>query len=150
MVKNLPTMRETWVQSLSWKDPLEKAMATHFSILSWKIPWTEKHGSYSPQISKESDTTEQHSLSLHFYIQLSFLLFSRPYSFQAWTHCPELCYDSATGALAAWLKIRRRPICDGQPSCPAGWTKVVFEIASQDPCIPPKSKWLSLKRYGSF
>ena len=38
MVKNLPAMQETWVQSLVWEDPLEKGMATHFSFLVWKIP----------------------------------------------------------------------------------------------------------------
>jgi len=43
-VKRLPTMRETWVQSLGQEDPLEKEMATHSSILAWKIPWTEKPG----------------------------------------------------------------------------------------------------------
>ena len=42
MVKNLPAMLETWVQSLGWEDPLEKEMATHSSILAWKIPWTEE------------------------------------------------------------------------------------------------------------
>ena len=44
MVKNLPAMQETLVQSLGWEDPLEKGMATHFSILAWKIPWTEEPG----------------------------------------------------------------------------------------------------------
>ena len=43
-VKNLPAMQETWVQSLGWEDPLEKEMATHSSILAWKIPWTEVPG----------------------------------------------------------------------------------------------------------
>ena len=38
MVKNLPAMRETWVQSLDWEDPLEEGMASHFSILAWRIP----------------------------------------------------------------------------------------------------------------
>ena len=42
MVKRLPTMRETQVQSLGWKDFLEKELATHSSILAWKIPWTEE------------------------------------------------------------------------------------------------------------
>ena len=42
MVKNLLAMWETWVRSLSWEDPLEKGMATHFSILSWRIPRTEE------------------------------------------------------------------------------------------------------------
>ena len=44
MVKNLPAMQETWVQSLGWEGPLEKGMATHSSILAWKIPWTEEPG----------------------------------------------------------------------------------------------------------
>ena len=44
MVKNLPGMQVTWVQSLGWEDPLEKEMATHSSILPWKIPWTEELG----------------------------------------------------------------------------------------------------------
>ena len=40
LVKNLPAMQETWVQSLGWEDPLEKGMATHSSIPAWRIPWT--------------------------------------------------------------------------------------------------------------
>ena len=40
LVKNLPVMRETWVRSLGWEDPLEKEKATHSSILAWRIPWT--------------------------------------------------------------------------------------------------------------
>ena len=45
MVKNLPAKQKTWVQSLSWEDPLKKEMATHSSILAWRIPWTEEpHG----------------------------------------------------------------------------------------------------------
>jgi len=44
MVKHLPTMWETWVQSLGQEDPLEKEMATHSSILAWGIPWTEEPG----------------------------------------------------------------------------------------------------------
>ena len=44
MVKNLPAMQETWVRSLGQEDPLEKEMATHSSILVWKIPWTEEPG----------------------------------------------------------------------------------------------------------
>ena len=43
-VKNLPATQETWVQSLGWEDPLEKEMATHSSILAWRIPWTEDPG----------------------------------------------------------------------------------------------------------
>ena len=44
MVKNLPTMQETWVRSLGWEDPVEKETATHSSILAWRIPWTEEPG----------------------------------------------------------------------------------------------------------
>ena len=44
MVKNLPAMQETWVRSLGWEDPLEKGMATHSTILAWRIPWTEEPG----------------------------------------------------------------------------------------------------------
>ena len=63
MIKCLPTRWETWVQSLGWEDLLEKEMATHSSILAWKIPWMEEPGRlHSPWGHKESDTTEQ----LHF------------------------------------------------------------------------------------
>ena len=44
MVKNLPAMQETLVQSLGWENPLEKGMATHSSIRAWRIPWTEEPG----------------------------------------------------------------------------------------------------------
>ena len=50
MVKCLPTMQETWVQSLGWKDPLEKAMATHSSSLAWKTPWTEEPRGLQPML----------------------------------------------------------------------------------------------------
>ena len=65
MIKRLPTMWVTRVQSLGREDPLEKEMATHSSTLAWKIPWTEGQRSlvgYSPWGRKELDTTEQ----LHF------------------------------------------------------------------------------------
>ena len=44
MLKNLPAMQETWIESMGLEDPLEKEMATHSSILPWKIPWTEESG----------------------------------------------------------------------------------------------------------
>ena len=44
MLKNLPARWENWVQSLGCEDPLEKGMATHSSILAWRIPWTEESG----------------------------------------------------------------------------------------------------------
>ena len=57
MVKNLPAMQETLVRSLSREDPLEKGMATHSSVLAWRIPWTEGSGGL-PSCCKESDMTE--------------------------------------------------------------------------------------------
>ena len=53
MVKNLPAMQETWVQSLGQEDPPEKGMATHSSILAWRILWTKKPADYSPWCHKE-------------------------------------------------------------------------------------------------
>ena len=44
MIKNLPAVQETWLQSLGLEDPLEKGMATHSSILAWRIPWTKEFG----------------------------------------------------------------------------------------------------------
>ena len=61
-VKNLP-VQETWVQSLGWEDPLVEGMATHSSILAWRIPMDRRAWpGYSPWACKELDTTEQ----LHF------------------------------------------------------------------------------------
>ena len=58
MVKNLPAMQETQVRSLDWEDLLEKEMATHSSILAWKITWTEKPGGLQFMGSQKADTTE--------------------------------------------------------------------------------------------
>ena len=61
MVKNPFAMQETQVQSLDWEDPLEKGMATHFSILAWRIPQTDCLVGCSPLGHKASDTTDFHS-----------------------------------------------------------------------------------------
>ena len=58
-VKNLPAMQKTWVQSLGWKDPLEKVMATHSSTLAWRILWTEVPSRLQSWGDKKSDTTER-------------------------------------------------------------------------------------------
>jgi len=58
MVKNLPAMQENQVPFPGREDPLEEGMATHSSILAWRIPWTEVPAGYGPQGGKESDTTE--------------------------------------------------------------------------------------------
>ena len=64
MVKRLPTMQGTQVQSLGQEDPLEKGMATHSSIPAWRIHRQRNLVGYSPWGHKESDTTEQLTLSL--------------------------------------------------------------------------------------
>ena len=67
-LKHLPVMWETWVRSLGREDPLEKEMATHSSIVAWRIPWTEEIGGLQPTGRKQSDTTEQ--LHFHFHFSL--------------------------------------------------------------------------------
>ena len=57
MVKNLPAVQGTWVRSLGWEDPLEEGMATHRSILAWRIPM-DRGAWRAPWGPKESDTTE--------------------------------------------------------------------------------------------
>ena len=66
LVKNLPAMQKTQVQSLGREGPLEEGMATHSSICAWRIPRTEELAGYSPWGCKESDTTE--GLTLSFFL----------------------------------------------------------------------------------
>ena len=63
-LKRLPAIWETWVRSLGRKDPLENEMATHSSVLAWKIPWMGRLGGLQSTGRKQSDTTER--LHLHF------------------------------------------------------------------------------------
>ena len=72
MVKHLPAMREAWVRSLDQEDPLEKGMATHSSILAWRIPWTEEPGGLQ-SMGLQRVTTEQESDMTENYFFLSFL-----------------------------------------------------------------------------
>ena len=64
MIKHLPAVQETWVQSLGWEDPLEKEMATHSSTLAWKIPWTEEPGRLQGRGSQRVGHDGATSLSL--------------------------------------------------------------------------------------
>ena len=64
-VKNLPVMQKTWVQFWGWEDPLEKKIATHSSILAWRIPWAEELGRLQSEGSQESDLTQ--GLNHHHY-----------------------------------------------------------------------------------
>ena len=56
LVKNLPAMQETQVQSLDWENPLEKEMATHSSTLAWKIPWVEEPDKMKDQTEKQMES----------------------------------------------------------------------------------------------
>ena len=64
MVKHLPPMWETQVQSLGWEDSLEKGMGTHSSIVAWRNPWTEEPGGLGSVGSQELDATERLTLPL--------------------------------------------------------------------------------------
>ena len=63
-VKRLPAVQETWVRSLGQENPLEKEMATHSSVLAWRIPWMEKPGRLRSTGRRELDTTERLHLVL--------------------------------------------------------------------------------------
>ena len=73
MVKHLPAMWETWVQSLGQEDPLEEEMATPSSTLAWKIPWTEEPGRLQSMGSQRVGHDWAISLSFSFFIKDHFL-----------------------------------------------------------------------------
>ena len=77
-LKHLPAMRETWVRSLGWEDPLEKEMATHYSVLAWRIPWIEEPGRLQSMGLQRVGHDWATSLSLHshFIFKLSIVLLS--------------------------------------------------------------------------
>ena len=69
MVKNLPAMRESYVRSLSWEDPLKRGMATYFSILAWRILWTEEPGSLYVVHGVAKSQTHQATFTLKFLLE---------------------------------------------------------------------------------
>ena len=75
MVKNLPAMQETWVQSLGREDPPEKKMATHSSILAWRIPWTEESGGlWSMGLQKSQTQINNYHTSYWCHLTHSFII----------------------------------------------------------------------------
>ena len=90
MVNKLPEMRETWVRSLGWEDPLEEDMATCSSILAWRIPWTEEPGRLQSIGLQRVDMTKQFSLSLFIWLHSP-----NPYS-PLTTHCGQVKSDSTS------------------------------------------------------
>ena len=69
MVKNPPAVREIWIRILDWVDPLEEGMATHSSILTWRIPWTEEHGGLQFMGCRELDVTERLNTAEYIWIE---------------------------------------------------------------------------------
>ena len=67
ILKNLPAMRETWVWSVGWEDPLEEGMTTHSSVLAWRIPWTEEPGGLQSMGSQRLryDWAKKHTYTHH-------------------------------------------------------------------------------------
>ena len=64
MIKNPPVVLETWVRSLGWEDPLEKGMATHSSVLAWRVPWTEEPDGLQSIGLKRVNTPDTHIIGL--------------------------------------------------------------------------------------
>ena len=124
LVKNLPTMQETWVRSLGWEDSLEKEMATHSSTLALKTPWMEELGSgYCPWGCKESGTTEQ----LHF--------LSMPYSSM---HCSlpgSFVREISQARILEWVAIS----FSRESSRPRDQTSISF-IAGRFSAVEPLGK----------
>ena len=116
VIKNPPAVQETWVWSLDWEDPLEKEMATHFSILAWEIPCTEEPGGLQ---SKGLDMTEW--VSTHtcvFYILLHLLL-----RFNYFLH--HILANSFPNIVTIFnekVKVK------GAQSCPALWNPMDYTV----------------------
>ena len=71
-VKNLPAMQETWVRPLGWEDPLKKRLATHSSVLAWRIPWTEGPGGLqSTGLQSSTRLSTIHFSAFYFFVRLS-------------------------------------------------------------------------------
>ena len=95
MVKNPPAMQETGVRSLDWEEPLVKEMATHFSILAWRIPWAGDAGGLQLMGCKEWDTTDTFTV-LHCPFSVEYLILASPSP--SFTH--ELCFALQVLALS--------------------------------------------------
>ena len=113
VVKNLPTVWEVWVRSLGWEDPLEKGMATHSSILSWRAPWTEEPGGLQSMESQRvghnwATNTDTHiSLVNVGYWGGKIKIFFTSFSFFfSWHQSPQRlmkCYGFGISTVLVWL-----------------------------------------------
>ena len=125
----LPAMRETWVRSLGWEDLLENEMATHSSVLAWKIPWMEEPG-YNLQTTvhgvAESDTTEQ----LHFHYCLSEISLPRAAGFKP-------CRANLTGKVLGYPRPSQNlptqeKTTNGHPKMVNTEIRLIISFAAED------------------
>ena len=84
MVKHLPTVRETWVRSLGWEDPLEKEMATHSSTLAWKIPWTEERSRLQSRVAKSWTRLSDFTSSLQTMVEVMKIMVTSCFELWCW------------------------------------------------------------------
>ena len=125
MVKHLPAMWKTWVRSLGQEDPLEKEMATHFSTLAWKIPWTEE--CCRLQSMRLQRVGHGWAISLHFTIikkysfwkkvHLFFVLFFFPFIFISWRlitlqYCSGFCHTLTWISHGSTCRKKKVHLCD--------------------------------------
>ena len=130
-VKNLPAMQETWVQSLGQGDPLEKGMATHSSILAWKMPWTEEPGGLRSIALQRVGHDWEH-------IQLILFLFD------CYEHMIVCCFfllDKWAYIQGTW-GLHLNLVCWGCPQAPANSALLLIEGlglegTSPEPCLLP-------------
>ena len=83
-VKHLPTVRETWVRSLGWEDPLEKEMATHSSTLAWKIPWTEERSRLQSRVAKSWTRLSDFTSSLQTMVEVMKIMVTSCFELWCW------------------------------------------------------------------
>ena len=114
-LKHLPAMWETWVWSLGWEDPLEKEMATHSSILAWRIPCMEEVGGLQSMGRKESDTTEQ----LHFHLDCKKIQSVHPKGHQSWIFIGRIDVEAETQIL--WPPEAKRWLIWKDPDAGKDW-----------------------------
>ena len=141
-VKNPPAMRETWVRSLGWEDPLEKGTTTHSSTLAWTSPWTEEPGGLQQSMGSQSQTRLSNfhfhrfiagvDNTVHFFLHLS-LLHAAPASSR---HAGRIRQHTEKRALLLkrpkctrtesprFLGLSRSPrkVCPIRSNLPASWT----------------------------
>ena len=122
MVKNPPAIQGIRVWSLGQEDPLEKGMATHSSILAWRIPWTELPGGYSPWNHKESDTTEQLTVSLSFFSHIHvYTCACAKLLQQCMTLCDPMDYSPPGFSVHGKSTLFRQEYWSGLPWLPPGY-----------------------------